>query len=148
MDQKRERWNWYTVPDKYSNEDKKKVLKEVIRIMVETTFSHHHYKWGNKLFRQGKGGSIGLRATGSVSRCIMDVWIEELERKMTENGMEVHMMRKYVDDVVLVTTKLKLGSRYKGGVVTVDQEDVESDVQEGKTEEQVTFEVQTPSLTF
>ena len=78
----------------------------------------------------------------------MDVWIEELERKMTENGMEVHMMRKYVDDVVLVTTKLKLGSRYKGGVVTVDQEDVESDVQEGKTEEQVTFEVQTPSLTF
>ena len=72
----------------------------------------------------------------------MDFWIEELEKLMKENNMVVHLLTKYVDDVVVVCDKLELGSRFKGGRIVIEAEDVANDVREGRTMEDVTFKVQ------
>ena len=50
----------------------------------------------------------------------MDFWIKELEKLMKTNNMVVHLLTKYVDDVVVVCDKLELGSRFKGGRIVIE----------------------------
>ena len=77
IDQKKERWHWKVMPDKYTDADKKRMMKEVINQMVKATFNNHFYTWDGKLYKQMKGGGTGLRGTGSVARCVMDDWCEK-----------------------------------------------------------------------
>ena len=36
--------------------------------MVEIIFENHLYTFGGKVFRQGRGGPIGLRGTSAIAR--------------------------------------------------------------------------------
>ena len=73
-DEKRERWKYTRDPNKLTDKEKKKVMGMVTEILVKTTFSHHYYKWDDSIRRQAKGGSIGVRGTGSVAKATMD-WL-------------------------------------------------------------------------
>ena len=69
-------WKWFTDPAKYTDGDKRRLLAKVMEILVETTLSQHFYKWGPHIRRQSEGGAIGLRATGSIARVVMDDWLK------------------------------------------------------------------------
>ena len=54
IDEKEERWLWQRQPNKYSEEDKRKILGEVVESVITASFSNHFYKWNNKVKRQRK----------------------------------------------------------------------------------------------
>lgn len=72
----------------------------------------------------------------------MAIFLDTLEELMTNAGMEVLVLRKYVDDILGVTRKLELGSRYNkvDNLITVTQEAREEDEAMGRSQEEVTLE--------
>ena len=56
----------------FNEEDKKMIMEKVVEATIKATLNNHVYKWGERIFRQMKGGAMGLRATGSVARMAMD----------------------------------------------------------------------------
>ena len=141
VDQKKERWKWNKMPDQYTPLEKRKIMEVVVEILIKATFDNHFYKWGQEIYRQLEGGAIGLRATGSVARAIMGHIMEVIRGFMVDNGMPVHLLKKYVDDILIITDRLSLGARYSSGKIVTNQKDVDDDVQSGKSREQVTYEV-------
>ena len=88
---------------------RRKILGKVLEIAVKTTFSNHIYLFHNRLFRQGKGGPIGLRLTGVVARLVMDSWARLFLSTLDLNNIKVHLFKKYVDDVNLAMSLTRPG---------------------------------------
>ena len=88
-------------------------------------------------------GAIGLRATGSIARTIMGFILEEVQQIMIDNNMPVHLLKKYVDDILMITDRLQLGARYckHERKIKVTQSDADQDQIDGKSREQETYEV-------
>ena len=101
----RYKWKWEKYPESYSHEEKRKILGRMMEIMILTTFRSHFYKWGNKIHQQRKGGQVGLRASGVVAKVVMELWIREMKQRMENEGFEVFLKKKYVDDVLVVCSK-------------------------------------------
>ena len=111
-----------------------------MEIIVRTTFNTHVYRWGGKLYRQKRGGPIGLRASGTVAKVTMEVWLKQLEQNLVEAGCEVFLMRKYVDDVIIIMRNMQIGARWMDGRVVTTEETRLEDMRMGRSREQVTLE--------
>ena len=61
----------------YTEEDKQRVSEMVIQTQAQTTFKNHFYKWKGRVYKQMHGGAIGLRATGSLARITLDIWMKK-----------------------------------------------------------------------
>ena len=71
-------------------------------VMVKKTMELHDFAIDGKIFRQKKGGSIGLDLTGVVSDIFMIVWDRILLNVMTENSINAIVYGRYKDDVNFV----------------------------------------------
>ena len=100
---------WKPFHREYTKEEGKRIIAKVLEVAIKTTFKNHIYSFKNELFKQEKGGAIGLRLTGVVARILMDRWAEKFIEILQSNGVEIHVLKKYVDDVNLVTEVLKKG---------------------------------------
>ena len=87
----------------------------LMECLVKTTFSTHYYLWKGKVHKQLEGGPIGLRATGYCAKAVMDKWLGIFESKVKEAGIKLHLITKYVDDVLIVCTNLQLGQFWEEG---------------------------------
>ena len=86
-----ERW-WYPHPvDLLTREQKKRIVANVIAQLTKLVFSTHIYEWQGKIFLQVDGGPIGLRATGPVSRILMDHWREVMKTLEENNRVEAQL---------------------------------------------------------
>ena len=103
---------WVDVREPVSKEERKKVFAKVLEVAIKATFKNHIYTYKNELYRQNKGGAIGLRLTGVVARIVMDRWARLLKEALEKAEVPVHMLEKYVDDVNLVTSLIEPGSGY------------------------------------
>ena len=135
----KERWIWKKHPDSFSPQEKRKLLGKVVEILVKVTFENHFYKWNNNIYRQTRGGPIGLRAAQSLARIIMDFWLQECKQKLMSGGIVTKLLDKYVDDVLAVLESLPLGSRWVEGRVEYLQEWEQIDRDLGRTKEEVTM---------
>ena len=113
----------------------------IVEVMIKATFNHHYYRRDSDLYRQAEGGAIGLRATGSVARMVMGIFLRKYREVLEQQSVEVHMIRKYVDDILSVVTNLEPGSRWSEGRITRHQEDIEEDMEAGRSRESTTMEV-------
>ena len=124
VDEKRERW-WYPVtPGKLSLEQKRKVMASVVQQMVKITFATHFYEWEGQIYQQVRGGPIGLRATGPVSRILMDYWAEQVRSQVERcntladinpvryQKVNLHFLKKYVDDCLVALDTMAPGVRW------------------------------------
>ena len=109
------RWKWPKDPQKYSEEEKRRIMGKLVEILIKTTFQTHFYKWNRKIFKQREGGPIGLRASGTVAKLIMELWLREVRKRLETAGFKVWLMEKYVDDVLLVCSMAKKGDRIVKG---------------------------------
>ena len=82
------------------------MMAKVLKVMVETSFANHLYKWGGTIRRQKEGWTTGLRTTGSLVRNNMDQLIDLFKMKLEELGLKVKLTAKYVDDIMVVVTNL------------------------------------------
>ena len=114
MDDVKERWKFRKNPDSYSSEERSKVMSLLIECLVKITFESHLYLWKGQIRKQKEGGPIGLRATGSCAKVVMDDWLKKFREKLEEQGIEVYLITKYVDDVLVVARNVPLGSYWNG----------------------------------
>ena len=84
----------------------------LVRLAVLTVFKHHTYQFNGVYYRQDGGGPIGLRLTSIVAWIVMDRWLSVFLTRVTDAGVLVHLIAKYVDNVNLVLARLQLGTRW------------------------------------
>ena len=136
-----EKWIWHQDLSKMPQEDNKKIISKVIEILVVTTFETHVYAWGGKIFMQSKWCPIGVRASGTVAKVAMEKWIQALEAALVEGGLKVHLLLKYVDDVLVAMETVQLGARWLDGKLVYTKEALEDDRKEGRTRKEVTWKI-------
>ena len=73
-----------------------------VGVMVKKTMELHDFAIDGKIFRQKKGGSIGLDLTGVVSDIFMIVWDRILLNVTTENSINAIVYGRYEDNVNFV----------------------------------------------
>ena len=109
--------------------------------MIGACFNNHLYKWNSKILLQKKGGAIGLRATGALAKVTMDHWIKQYREILERHGIKVWLLKKYVDDVMVITNNIPIGSRWNGKEITCTEVDALEDLGTNKTQEAVTTDV-------
>ena len=90
---------------------------------------------------QTKGGPIGVRASGTVAKVAMEKWIQALEAALVEGGLKVHLLLKYVDDILVVMETVELGARWIDKRLVYSEEVLEEDRREGRTRKEVTWRI-------
>ena len=111
----------------------------LIQIAVLTVFSNHCFKFRGRIYRQSRGGAIGLRLTSVVARIVMDTWACKFLFKLDTAGMRIFAFMKYVDDVNVVMRRLKAGFRWTGEKLAWTKECQEEQRASGESEERLTM---------
>ena len=92
--------------------------------------SNHVFSTGDKIYRQTKGGPIGLELTGAVSRIFMARWDRLYREKVAKAGVDLTTYERYVDDSNQIAVVPPPNSEYNevtGKVeVNVDKEDADT----------------------
>ena len=55
-----------------------------------------------------------MRASGSKAKVCMEVWLQTFKERLEKAGIKVWLMRKYVDDVIVVCSMARRGDRVLG----------------------------------
>ena len=98
-----ERYGPWIFPGGFPSEEVQRAMFSVaIGIMVARTMELHDFMIDGRIFRQKKGGSIGLDLTGVVADIFMNGWDRLLLEKMTMNDINAIVYKRYKDDVNLV----------------------------------------------
>ena len=84
--------------DNPNDEQKKKLLGMAIAMGVKIVMSNHTYSVGDKFYLQTEGGPIGLELTGAIARVFMNSWDKKYLKKVKENGLDMKMYTRYIDD--------------------------------------------------
>ena len=61
--------------------------------------------------RKVGGGATELRGTGSISHIIKNDWADKFREYFETQGIMEHLLKKYVDDILLITSNLGLCNR-------------------------------------
>ena len=98
-----------------TNAERRKMIIEAVRICLTYILANHYYTFDNKIYKQQRGGPIGLDLTGTVAQIFMIWWDGEFMKRLTDLGIILHMLKRYVDDKNLVANALPPGTRYVNG---------------------------------
>merc|ERR1711954_309758 len=74
-----------------------------------------------------------------VMMIVMDIWKEKFLETLGKLGIPIHFITKYVDDVLLITSKCERGVRFNGHELTKTPEAEEED--KDLSEEKVTMKL-------
>ena len=100
-----------------AEEEKKPIVAEVIKIMIEILFKNHLYTFGGKRYRQKKGGPIGLRATCAIARLVICAWDRKWKELITKNNITLEEDIRYMDDGRIILLPFRPGWRWSEGGV-------------------------------
>ena len=100
-----------------AEEEKKLIVAEVIKIMIEILFKNHLYTFGGKRYRQKKGGPIGLRATCAIARLVICAWDRKWKELITKNNITLEEDIRYMDDGRIILLPFRPGWRWSEGGV-------------------------------
>ena len=78
--------------------ERKMIMAEVMRLLVEVSFKTHIYSFNNKFFLQSDGGPIGLRSTCAIARVVMARHGIQWKQRMEDNNIKLEGFGFYVDD--------------------------------------------------
>ena len=106
----------------------KRILAKTLEIGVKQIMKNHLYQFNGITYRQGKGGAIGLRLTGTVARIIMDRWAIRMTSDLESNLLNIYLLTKYVDDINIFMEAVKVRSRLIGNKIVVTEEYKQKDI--------------------
>ena len=81
-----------------TEQEKRVIMSEVMRLAVEIMFSTHVYSFGGHCYKQKEGGPIGLRSTLVLARVVMGRWDIKWKERMNDCNLEVEDEGRFVDD--------------------------------------------------
>ena len=92
--------------------EKRVLLQKMTEIGVRVIFRNFVYSFGGELFLQSEGGPIGARVTMACARLVMDDWATKYRGILERSGIEVRVMKGYVDDGRQISELIIRGTRY------------------------------------
>ena len=98
-----------------SEGEKKDLIATVVRIATEFMFRNHIYSFGGKMYKQSKGGPIGLRGTCAIARLVMCMWNSKWIQKMEKSKVRMELAMRYMDDGRAFLFPIKAGWRWGNG---------------------------------
>ena len=72
------------------------VQARVIEIATRTLFENHTYRFGEQVYKQASGGSIGDRWTGAAAEIVMQDWAENYREILENSELHVPLLAGYV----------------------------------------------------
>ena len=82
------------------------LVREQIRVVLD----NHLYTANGKLYRQLKGGPIGLAVTTVLAETLMRVFDVRYKERLEEVRLDPSLRKRYVDDLDLAASKVEAGS--------------------------------------
>lgn len=83
------------------------MIKEAIKIGLSLILNNHVYQFNNTLRKQSQGAPIGLDLTEVVAKIFMNWWDRQFLLKLQQLKYEVHLYKRYVDDINLCVEGIK-----------------------------------------
>ena len=90
--------------------------------------SNHLYQFDGAVYKQQKGGPIGLDLIGVLAILAMLWWDRAYISKLKQLGIEMEMYRRYVDYGNMVVEAVQPGCRFINEQLTIQQEAVHEDI--------------------
>ena len=81
------------------------MLAKAIEVAILAVMQGHVYKFNNEIKQQKEGGAIGLELTGELAGVFMTWWDNCLKKKLKEEGVDVKVYKRYVDDINVVISE-------------------------------------------
>ena len=117
----KKRWSgWTQSKHKPKNDSEiRRMVALALAKSLEVTLYNHIFCFENKLYRQTKGGAIGVGIAGDVANLFMVWWDHQLKMNLDDEGIKVRMYSRYVDDINIVceTTGKEVGEETADGRV-------------------------------
>jgi hypothetical protein len=110
-----------------TDQELRAVLGAVVGQAVKEIMGNHVYTSCGLIYKQTEGGSIGLRATGEISRLVCLKFDQLLRDRLASVEIRQLMYGRYVDDSNSAYLATDLGARYEQGELIVRQEFIEAD---------------------
>ena len=115
---KEQRFAPWIPPVEQPNEgQKRRMLTEAVKVAIKFIMKNHVYSFDNNMYKQARGGPIGLNLTGTIAQVVMLWWDGRFKAKLQEMGIEVLMYKRYVDDINMCTIEVAPGVVYENGQV-------------------------------
>jgi len=86
-------------------------------VMIKRTMELHDFQLDGTIYRQSKGGAIGMDLTGVVSDIYMCKWDQGILEGMERAGMNTVMYKRYKDDVNVILEEEKESETVTDGEV-------------------------------
>ena len=99
---RKENSQWYWPKGEIPTKDRIELVGRMLEIGIRIMFKNLVYSFGGEYYLQEEGGPIGMRGTGAVSRLITRDFCMKLKRILIKGGIDVKMLKIYVDDGRLV----------------------------------------------
>ena len=96
---------WIFKKEKPDDRVVRKMFCDALGIMIKKTMEMHDYKYDKRIFRQVKGGAIGMDLTGVIADIYMCEWDKKMIESMVERGYKCEMYKRYKDDINIVFRK-------------------------------------------
>ena len=93
---------WVFPEDTVDGQVVRRLFCNAVEILISKTMSLHDFKFDQKIYRQIRGGSIGLDLTGVVATIFMCYWDKKLKQQLEENEINVILYKRYVDDIDII----------------------------------------------
>ena len=103
---------WFFYRKDPSEEEEKEMISYVLEIAVVILWENYCFDFGGRTYLQKQGGPIGQRPTMAASRIVIHQFFEEYEEVLLKAGLQVPLLKVYVDDGRQVTSLLRKGMRY------------------------------------
>jgi hypothetical protein len=86
---------------------------------MKFVMTNHAYRFDGKIYKQAKGGPIGLDLTGSIAQVFMIWWDREFVKLTVQVRIELFMDTRYVDDIDVALPPAAPGARYVEGEIKI-----------------------------
>ena len=98
---------WQPGDEPENEEEKRVMIAEAIKIILRFLLKNHMYTFNDVKKKQENGGPIGLVLTDAVAKIYMTWWDRKVQEKAREEGMEIKMYKRYVDDINIIAKTSK-----------------------------------------
>jgi hypothetical protein len=95
-------YRWKCASNKPDDQTTRKMLVEAMKTALLFIMKNHVYTFNEVIYRQVKGGPIGLELTGVLAQVFMVWWDRQFKNEANDIGLRIHMYKRYVDDINIV----------------------------------------------
>ena len=124
-----------------TEEERRLMLGTMVEIAIKMCMQHHFYKHKDMVRRQTEGAGIGLRLSEALGRAFGLYWDRKLLAKLEKLKWKPLMMKRYVDDLNVVMTGVKVGTRYDAAAEKIEVIENQIAIDEEREVDEITMKV-------